>query len=82
MICSAVLDSQLGLVVQSAAAGSAQPDAERHSRSLARGSPPAAGAPSLDLEEWLLSDVVWDPFDLVRKPPACARCLLCSARPA
>jgi len=72
MICSATLNSQLSLVVQSAEAGGMQPDAERSS-ALAHGEPPSA-QPSLDLDEWLLSDVVWDPFDMVR-----SRLLACAA---
>ena len=70
MICSAMLNSQLGLVVQSAEAADTQADVKRGSG----GAPPPCGAPSppapLDLDEWLLSDVIWDPFDLLRHPPA------------
>ena len=72
MICSAVLDSQLDLVMQSAqAAETQQPEAKRQSG----GMPPASGAPPpsapVDLEEWLLSNVCWDPFDLVRHAARC-----------
>ena len=75
MICAAVLNSQLGLVVQSAEAGSTQPEAAGSSGAALACSAPPSPSPSLDLEEWLLSDVVWDPFDMVRNPPACVRCL-------
>ena len=76
MICSALLNSQLGLVVQSAEAASVQPEAPRSAAVVPTTGSPLAAAPAQDLEEWLLSDVHWDPFDMVRSPPrACAaRC--------
>ena len=77
MICSAMLEAQLDLMVQPAEAGSMQPEASRSSAPQSNGTPPppaAAAPPSLDLEEWLLSDVVWDPFDMVRCRVRCCRC--------
>ena len=85
MICSALLNSQLGLVVQSAEAASVQPEAQRSAAAPTTGSPRAAApapAPAQDLEEWLLSDVVWDPFDMVRCPAAFVACVGSPLRPA
>ncbi len=62
------LNSQLGLVVQSAEASEAEHECSAPQACNVSPSP----APAVDLEEWLLSDVVWDPFDMVRNPPACA----------